>query len=410
MNQKLVVIDGPDSGRTFSLENGQSLRIGRGQASDTQINDPKLSRIHCRVEVDQDGPQLFDDGSTGGTFIGSERITSRRLKPGDVIQIGGSKLRYVFETSADATTLARGLQSPPPAKGGATPQLKDLVGQQFADYRLDEIITMGHSGMVYRGTDTKHNRPVAVKVLTPDLARSDEQKERFVRAMKSTLPIKHPNIVRLYNAGKKGPFCWAAMEYIEGESLISVIDRIGIEGMLDWREVWRVAMHIGAALAEAQNQQIIHRNVTPTNIMRRSGNNVCVLGDLMLAKGLQGALAQQVTQPGQLIGDLPYMSPERTRSDADVDGRSDLYGLGATLYALLTGRPPVEGEVLPVLVKNVREQVPDSPKKYQLAINDLFSDLVMRLVEKRPEDRYQTPGALIKDLDRIGTYSSLSAD
>ncbi len=410
MSQKLVVIDGPDSGRSFSLESGQTLRIGRGQASDTKINDARLSRVHCRIEVDQDGPQLFDDGSTGGTFIGGERITSWRLKPGDVIQIGDSKLRYMIEASDDETTLARGLQNPPPAKAGATPQLKDLVGQQFADYRLDEIITMGHSGMVYRGTDTKHNRPVAVKVLTPDLARSEEQKERFVRAMKSTLPIKHPNIVRLYNAGKKGPFCWAAMEYIEGESLISVIDRIGIEGMLDWREVWRVAMHIGAALAEAQNQQIIHRNVTPTNIMRRSADKVCVLGDLMLAKGLQGALAQQVTQPGQLIGDLPYMSPERTQSDADVDGRSDLYGLGATLYALLTGRPPVEGEVLPVLVKNVREQVPESPKKYQLAINDLFADLVMRLLEKRPEDRYQTPGALIKDLDRIGTYNGLSAD
>ena len=102
------------------------------------------------------------------------------------------------------------------------------------------------------------------------------------------------------------------------------------------------------------------------------------------------------------------MSPERTQSDADIDGRSDLYGLGATLYALLTGRPPVDGEVLPVLVKNVREQVPESPKKYQLAINDLFADLVMRLLEKRPEDRYQTSSALIKDLDRIGTYNSLS--
>ena len=179
--------------------------------------------------------------------------------------------------------------------------------------------------------------------------------------------------------------------------------------MLDWREVWGVAVHVGSALSEAYSQQIIHRNVTPTNIMRRSKDKSCVLGDLMLAKGLQGALAQQVTQPGQLIGDLPYMSPERTQSDAEVDCRSDLYGLGATLYALLTGRPPVEGEVLPVLVKNVREQVPESPKTFQLAINDLFGDLVMRLLEKRPDERYQTPSALLKDLDRIGTFNGLEA-
>ncbi len=409
MSQKLVVIAGPDAGRSFDLESGQTLLIGRGQASNTKINDPRLSRVHCRIEVDDQGPKLYDDGSTGGTFIGEERITSKRLSPGDVISAGDSKLRYVIQASDDETTLAKGLQNPPPAKSGSIPQLKDLVGQQFGDYRLDEIITMGHSGMVYRATDTANNRMVAVKVLTPDLARSEEQKERFVRAMKTTLPIKHPHIVRLYNAGKKGPFCWAAMEYIDGESLISVIDRIGIEGMLDWREVWRVAVHVGSALAEAYDQQIIHRNLTPTNIMRRHSDKSCVLGDLMLAKGLQGALAQQVTQPGQLIGDLPYMSPERTQSDAEVDCRSDLYGLGATLYALLTGRPPVDGETLPVLVRNVREQVPESPKQYQLAVNDLFGDLVMRLLEKRVEDRYQTPAALLKDLDRIGNYNSLTA-
>ena len=88
MSQKLVVIEGPDSGRSFSLESGQTLKIGRGQASDTQINDARLSRVHCRVEVDEQGPQLFDDASTGGTFIGGERITSQRLKPGDVILSG----------------------------------------------------------------------------------------------------------------------------------------------------------------------------------------------------------------------------------------------------------------------------------------------------------------------------------
>ncbi len=410
MSQKLVVIAGPDAGRSFSLESGQTLLIGRGQASNTRINDPRLSRVHCRIEVDDQGPKLFDDGSTGGTFVGGERIESERLQPGTVIVVGDSQLRYVIEAADDETTLARGLQNPPPPKAGATPQLKDLVGQQFADYRLDEIITMGNCGMVYRGTDIKKNRPVAVKVLTPDPSRSDEQKERFVRAMKTMLPIRHPNIIRLYNAGKKGPFCWAAMEYVDGESLTSVIDRIGVEGMLDWRDVWRVAMHVTAALAEAYDQQIIHRNVTPTNLMRRSADKVTMLGDLMLAKGLQGALAQQVTQPGQLIGDLPYMSPERTRSDADVDCRSDLYGLGATLYALLAGRPPVEGEVLPVLVRNVREQVPESPKKFQLAVNDHFADAVMKLLEKRPEDRYQTPAALWKDLDRVGSFNGLNAD
>ena len=167
--------------------------------------------------------------------------------------------------------------------------------------------------------------------------------------MKTMLPIRHPNIVRLYNAGKKGPVCWAAMEFIEGESLTKVIDRIGIQGMLDWHEVFRLAVQIGRALQEASEHKIIHRNVTPTNILRRTSDKTCLLGDLMLAKGLEGTTAQQITQPGQLIGDLAYMSPERTQPDAVADCRSDLYGLGATLYALLAGavaKPPA-AEALP---------------------------------------------------------------
>jgi serine/threonine protein kinase len=92
------------------------------------------------------------------------------------------------------------------------------------------------------------------------------------------------------------------------------------------------------------------------------------------------------------------------------DCRSDLYGLGATLYALLTGRPPVEADSLPTLISKIREEMPQSPRTYQLAINERFSDLVMHLIEKRPEDRYQTPAALLKDLETVGSFNNLAMD
>jgi serine/threonine-protein kinase len=180
--------------------------------------------------------------------------------------------------------------------------------------------------------------------------------------------------------------------------------------MLDWREVWTVAVHIGRALAEAYERKIIHRSVTPTNILRRHKDKVCLLGDLMLAKALDGTLAKQVTQPGQIIGDVPYMSPERTRGSDGVDCRSDIYGLGATLYALLTGRAPFESPSLPELIRMVREAEPVKIKLYQLSVNEMFQDLVMQMIAKRPEDRYQTPADLLRDLDRIGRYNSLEAD
>ncbi len=412
MQRELLVVSGPEKGRRFPLEDGQTLTIGRGQASGTQLNDPRMSRVHCRVIVDGASTLLVDAESTGGTHVAGNRIDQHALQPGEVFKVGDSEIRYTLDGAGEQVTLGATSQaSPTPSKPKpAMRQLQDLVGEMFTDFRADSIITMGTSGMVFKGTDTERNRPVAIKVLSPDFTNSEEQKERFVRAMKTMMPIKHPNIVQLYRAGKKGPFCWAAMEYIEGESITQVIDRIGIEGMLDWRAVWRVGVHIGRALDAAHRNQIIHRNVTPNNLLQRKSDKVCLLGDLALAKALEGTLAKQVTQPGQLIGDVPYMSPERTRDSAGADHRSDLYGLGATLYALLTGRPPFESDSLPELVKQVRDAEPKRPREYQLAINELFQDVVIQLLAKEPDDRYATPRDLLNDLERIGKFNNLNAD
>ncbi len=405
-----MVIAGSDAGRTFSLEDGQTLVIGRGQTSDTRINDPHMSRVHCRLFIDGGKAVLVDSGGAGGTLVDGQPITERELRPGDVFQTGDTRIRYQLDSPLEATTLdgqqAFGRPKPQPR----TTPLEGLVGRTLGCYRLDKIISSGPSGMVFKALDAEKDRAAAVKVLTPDPTHSEEQKDRFVRAMKTMLPVRHANIVQLYNAGKTGPYCWAAMEYVDGESMTEVIKRIGIEGMLDWRESYRVAVHIGRALDEAHQRKIIHRNVTPANILRRHEDKVCLLGNLILAKALEGTLARQVTQPGQLVGEVAYMSPERTRGQAEVDHRSDIYGLGATLYALLTGHAPFESRSLPALVRMVRQATPPKPKQYQLAINDLFQDAVLKMLAKRPEDRFQSPAELLRQLKRIGRFDNLEAD
>ena len=262
--------------------------------------------------------------------------------------------------------------------------------------------------MVFRARDTQADRPAAVKVLSPEFTGTEEQQKRFVRSIKTMLPIRHENLVELYAAGKRGPYCWVAMEYVKGENLMQVIDRIGAAGMLDWRNSFRVALHVGRALEAAYEHKIIHRNVTPTNILQHSSDKWVKLGDLTLAKAIEGTLARQITRPGELVGDVAYMSPERTREGAEVDGRSDIYGLGATLYALLTGRPPLEARSLPELVTKIRDEKPAPPKDYQMAIPDLFQDLVLWTLAKRPEDRPQTPTDLLRDLERIAKYQGLT--
>ena len=411
MQCQLVIVAGPDKGRTFPIEEGQTLTIGRGQASDTQINDPHMSRVHCRVQMDGGKVLLLDAGSSSGTFVAGQKIARHELKPGEMFQVGDTRIRYQFESTPEAATLGgEPLIERPKPQANVAP-LKELVGQSLHNYRLDAIITAGVSGMIFKAYDTEADRVAAVKVLTPDFTNSEEQKERFVRAMKTMLPIRHPNIIQLYHAGKMGPYCYAAMQYVDGESLTQVIDRMGFAGMLDWREVWRVAVHIGRALAEAYDRKIIHRNVTPTNILRRHEDKACLLGDLMLAKALEGTLAKQVTQPGQIVGDVPYMSPERTRGSEDVDCRSDIYGLGATLYALLTGKPPFESKSLPELIRMVRDAEPVKVREHQLSVNEMFQDhVVMRALAKDPNDRHQTPAELLRELDRLGNYNNMEAD
>jgi len=116
------------------------------------------------------------------------------------------------------------------------------------------------------------------------------------------------------------------MEFVDGESLTQVIHRIGVAGLLDWRNAVRVAIHVARALEYAQERQIIHRNITPNNILVRSSDKLTKLADMMLAKALEGTLAETITHPGELIGDISYMSPERTKGSlAEVDGRSDVY-------------------------------------------------------------------------------------
>ena len=270
------------------------------------------------------------------------------------------------------------------------------------------MLARGKNGIIYKARDARDGKAVALKVLNAMATDSEDDVHRFIRAMKTVVALKHPNLVAVHAAGKVGSVCWVAMEYVEGESLTKVIERIGTLGMLDWRYALAIAAQIGRALEAAFEQHIIHRNVTSENILVRKADNVAKLGDLMLVKAMEGTLAVQVTQPGHLVGNLAYMAPERTREDATVDTRSDIYGLGATVYALLTGRPPFEGTSLVETIRKIRTDEPIEPKKHQLSVPDLFEGTVLKVLAKRPEDRFQTPTELLKDLQRVAKYNGIT--
>jgi serine/threonine-protein kinase len=257
--------------------------------------------------------------------------------------------------------------------------------------------------LLFLAQDNQNNRKAAVKVLTPDFVRNDQAVQRFVRAMRTMLPVRHPNLVAVYGAGKTGPYCWCAMEYVEGESLAEVLQRHGTAGGLDWRAALRFAVHVARALDHAHRQTIVHRNLTPRNVLVRSSDQVAKLGDLTLAKALEGVLMEKITRPGEVVGVVSYLSPERAGSRTNVDARSNLFSLGALTYALLTGQPPFEGSSPVDTLTRICTLEPAKPTQSQPSIPEAFEMVVLKLLEKRPEERYQTAAEVVQALEALAS-------
>src|SRR5262249_19624081 len=155
----------------------------------------------------------------------------------------------------------------PSPNGLAGERLQELSGTRLANYDVGLLLAKGQSGLVFRATDSKADRPVALKVLWPECCKDDDEVKRFVRAMKTMMPLRHVHLVTLYGAGKTGSYLWIAMEYVDGDSLSQVIQRIGSHGMLEWQYALRVAIDVARALVFAHYHQIIHRDIAPQNIL-----------------------------------------------------------------------------------------------------------------------------------------------
>lgn len=408
---ELVVIFGPDKDKRFILKEGSDHILGRSQDAAYRLNDLRASRTHCEIRWQGDEVTLLDKRSSGGTFVNGVKVSTRTLKPGDHIKIGESVLKMQLTDSAGTSTVT-GLNEKKPTDSDIqeTEGLSSLVGKTLGKYEIGDVIGKGESSRVFRAKDTSDGKEVALKVMQPSFSSEEDDMQRFVRAMKAMLPLRHPNLITVYAAGKTGVYCWVAMELVEGESMTDVIRRLGVAGMLEWKYAFRVCIQIARALDYAHKEGIIHRNVTPPNILVRASDKVAKLGDLLLAKALEGILAQQITRPGELLGEVNYLSPERTRSHSEkIDGRSDLFSLGATTYALLTGKPPFAGATLIETITKIRSAEPESPRKFQMGVPGLFESVVMKMLAKLPEERFQTAAEVVSELERIGKFQGVTA-
>jgi hypothetical protein len=317
MPKKLVVLAGPDEGRVFALTN-EPLLLGRSRATESHLLDPHISRVHCQIQPEGDQFVLSDFDSAGGTFVNGKRISRHTLQPGDLMRIGNTHLQFAEGADGAPPSSAQAAQTvgiplARPVFGARASQwIKELAGQKLSHFKIGSPLARSKSGYVFHARDTRRNLAVALKVLDPTFSQSDAAVKRFVEAMKLVLPLRHPHLVKVYGAGKTGPHCWVAMEYVNGDSLAAVIGRIAAGGMLDWRQVLRVGIYLARALDYAHHKKLVHQSVTPANILVGKTMKETKLTDLMLAAAVEGDPTTPISAAGVPSEELSYMPPERT--------------------------------------------------------------------------------------------------
>ncbi|MCO5170807.1 MAG: protein kinase [Planctomycetes bacterium] len=288
--------------------------------------------------------------------------------------------------------------------GQGAPASPPTDGKSLGRYRVVRELGKGGMGAVYEAHDPVLRRRVAIKVLLGDDA-PPEAVERFRIEARAVARLTHPHIVGLHDVDEADGRPFLVMELVEGESLAAKLRR---DGPLAPEEAARLAQRLADALAYAHARAILHRDVKPANVLLdRAGEPR--LGDFGLAKELEKA-GSGPTEVGAVMGTPAYMAPEVVKGELErVDRRADVYALGATLFELLTGRPPFTGASIPVVLAAVLRRDPPRPSSLRPGLDRDLETITLRCLEKEPERRYASAGELALDLGRWLAHEPIAA-
>jgi eukaryotic-like serine/threonine-protein kinase len=270
------------------------------------------------------------------------------------------------------------------------PSLADAVRDR---YTFERELGRGGMATVYLAQDLKHDRPVALKVLHPEFAASLGP-ERFLREIRLTARLRHPHILPVHDSGEAAGQLWYTMPYVDGESLRQRVTR---ERQLPLEDALRIACEVAEALDYAHRHGIVHRDIKPENILLEDGH--AVVADFGVARAIEGAGGDRLTETGLAVGTPSYMSPEQASAERVLDGRSDIYALGCVLYEMLAGEPPFTGpSAQAVIAKRLVEPVPHLGTVRDLPTG--LEQVVTRALARAPADRFQNAAEFAEALGR----------
>jgi len=374
------------------------MNIGRGDDQDIKLEGRRVSRRHARLEVKPDGNLYITDlGSTNGVWVGDTLCvpeTQVLWSPDEIVRIGNYWMKF-----------ERGNRAFDPfAAASAQKDSRGLVGKRIKNYRIDRFIGQGQMSSVYKATELPLDRPVALKIVHPNLATEEALKQRFLQEARMLSRLDHPNIVRVLSYDNVDNELFMVMELITGSSLRAYLRQMQGEGrQTPLNEVVSMIAQMADGLHYAHEQGMIHRDMKPESVVLRPSAVIGpivkyqpVLTDFAVARLSEGGEIYVTDKPDV---DYPYMSPEQCLGER-VDIRSDIYELGVLLYEMLVGQPPYQPRSIAEAIRmHVREPL-QPPSDFRADIPDDLEKVVLRALEKDPNDRYQTAIELSRALNR----------
>jgi serine/threonine protein kinase len=273
--------------------------------------------------------------------------------------------------------------------------MKDpMLGQQLANFRVERLIGQGGMASVYLGVDVKLKRPVAIKVIDRRYRDNPAYVTRFINEARMMAQWRHENLIQIYYADETQGFSYYVMEYVDGDDLATVMAAYSEENaQMPNDDVLRIGRAVANALDYAHRRGVIHRDVKPSNVLIAKDGRV-LLGDFGMALEVRDG------SMGNVFGTPHYISPEQARRSADAVPQSDLYSLGIILYEALTGTVPFEDSSPASIALQHITQDPPPPSKYNTEVTPAVEAVILRALEKKPQDRYRTGADLMSALEQ----------
>lgn len=355
----------------YEPSDAKDLFVQASQWNDAQQRNEFLER-NCQGNADLRArvEQLLQSHDQAGSFLGHAAEADLTA----TIQSNGSDPMVHGETRLDIADLPKDWIEPCDTPG--------RLGK-FGSYEIMEVIGRGGMGIVFKAYDTKLQRVVAIKSLTPMLAGNPTATKRFLREARAAAAISHEHVVTIFAVEESSVPPFLVMQCIIGKSLQQKIDQTG---PLETAEILRIGTQIAEGLSAAHKQGLIHRDIKPANILLENGVERVTITDFGLARAADDVT---MTQTGYVAGTPEYMSPEQAKGES-LDMRSDLFSLGSVLYTLCAGRPAFRAESTVAVLRRVCDDEPRPLAEVNPSIPDVVVRIIEKLMAKRPEDRFQS--------------------